>query len=98
MSLSEDKKVIDVIRDVAEFLPLKRGGSLTAEQLLDRFLFPRPRQQIFYSLLSGGEKRRLQLLRVLMANPNFLILDEPTNDLRSEERRVGTEKRSRTVR
>lgn len=81
MSLSEDKRVIDVIRDVAEFLPLKRGGSLTAEQLLDRFLFPRPRQQIFYSLLSGGEKRRLQLLRILMANPNFLILDEPTNDL-----------------
>lgn len=81
MTLPQDQTVIDIIRDIADYLPLKKGGFLTAEQLLDRFLFPRPRQQIFYSLLSGGEKRRLQLLRILMSNPNFLILDEPTNDL-----------------
>lgn len=73
--------MIDVIRSVADYLPLKRGGSLSAEQLLERFLFPRSRHRVRYSLLSGGEKRRLQLLRVLMTNPNFLILDEPANDL-----------------
>lgn len=81
LQLTEDKRVIDVIRDIAEFLPLQNGSKLTAPQLLERFLFPRPQQQVFVSQLSGGEKRRLHLLAVLMDNPNFLILDEPTNDL-----------------
>lgn len=81
MDLTVDRKVIDVIREVAEFIPLDKGKKLTAEQLLERFLFPRPQQQVYVSKLSGGEKRRLYLLTVLMQNPNFLILDEPTNDL-----------------
>lgn len=81
MNLSEDKRVIDVIRDIAEYIPLEKGLKLTAESLLERFMFPRPQQQVYVSQLSGGEKRRLYLLTVLMANPNFLILDEPTNDL-----------------
>ena len=81
IQLGEDKTVIQVIRDIADYIPLKKGYKLTAEQLLERFLFPRPQQQVFVSKLSGGEKRRLLLLRVLMTNPNFLILDEPTNDL-----------------
>jgi ATP-binding cassette subfamily F protein uup len=79
--VNEDKMVIDVIRDIAEFIPLEKGFKLTAEALLERFLFPRPQQRVFVSQLSGGEKRRLYLLTVLMKNPNFLILDEPTNDL-----------------
>lgn len=81
MNLSEDKRVIDVIRDIADYIPLEKGGKLTAESLLERFLFPRPQQQVYVSQLSGGERRRLYLLTILMANPNFLILDEPTNDL-----------------
>lgn len=79
--LQDDKRVIDVIRDIAEFIPMDKGQKLTAEQLLERFLFPRKQQQVFVSQLSGGERRRLYLLTVLMENPNFLILDEPTNDL-----------------
>lgn len=79
--LNEDKTVIDVIRDIAEFIPLEKGKKLTAESLLERFLFPRSQQRVYVSQLSGGEKRRLYLLTVLMKNPNFLILDEPTNDL-----------------
>ncbi len=79
--LDQDKRVIDVIRDIAEYLPLKKGQKLSAEQLLEHFLFSRAKQQVFASQLSGGEKRRIHLLQVLMANPNFLILDEPTNDL-----------------
>ena len=81
LQLESDKRVIDVIRDVAEYIPLDKGKKLMAEQLLERFLFPRPQQQVYASKLSGGERRRLYLLKVLMANPNFLILDEPTNDL-----------------
>ncbi len=81
MNIQEGKRVIDVIRDIAEYLPLPKGGKLTAEQLLERFLFSRPQQQVMVTQLSGGEKRRLYLLTVLMNNPNFLILDEPTNDL-----------------
>jgi ATP-binding cassette subfamily F protein uup len=81
MQLSEDKRVIDVVRDVAEFIPLEKGQKLTAIQLLDRFLFNREQQQVYVSQLSGGERRRLYLLTILMKNPNFLILDEPTNDL-----------------
>ncbi len=76
-----DLRVIDVIRSIAEYLPLKGGKKLTAESLLEQFLFPRPQQQVYYSQLSGGERRRLYLLTILMQNPNFLIFDEPTNDL-----------------
>lgn len=79
--MREDKTVIQVIRDVADYIPLKKGHKMTAEALLERFLFPRPQQQVFVSKLSGGERRRLLLLRTLIGNPNFLILDEPTNDL-----------------
>ncbi|MBT8229484.1 MAG: ABC-F family ATP-binding cassette domain-containing protein [Bacteroidia bacterium] len=79
--LNQDVRIIDSVREIAEYLPLKKGKKLTAESLLERFLFPRVQQQVYVSQLSGGEKRRLHLLRVLMSNPNFLILDEPTNDL-----------------
>ncbi len=81
LNLSQDRRVIDVVRDIAEFIPLEKGQKLTAESLLERFLFPRSQQQVYVSQLSGGEQRRLYLLTILMANPNFLILDEPTNDL-----------------
>ncbi len=81
INLNEDKFVIDVIRDIAEYIPLAKGMKLTAESLLERFLFPRSHQRVYVSQLSGGEKRRLHLLTILMKNPNFLILDEPTNDL-----------------
>lgn len=79
--LPEDKRVIEVVRDIADYIPLEKGKELSAAQLLERFLFSRPQQQVYVSQLSGGERRRLYLLTVLMKNPNFLILDEPTNDL-----------------
>jgi ATP-binding cassette subfamily F protein uup len=81
IQVDEDKKVIDVIRDIAEFIPLEKGKQLSAAQFLEKFLFPRHMHYNFVHKLSGGEKRRLKLMTVLMANPNFLILDEPTNDL-----------------
>jgi ATP-binding cassette subfamily F protein uup len=81
LQLNEDKMMIEVVRDIAEYIPLAKGQKLTAEALLERFLFPRSQQRVFVSQLSGGEKRRLHLLTILMKNPNFLILDEPTNDL-----------------
>lgn len=81
LQLKEDKRVIDVIRDIADYIPLEKGKELSAAQLLERFLFSRPQQQVYASQLSGGERRRLYLLTILMKNPNFLILDEPTNDL-----------------
>ncbi len=77
----DDWRVIDCVRDVAEFLPLTGGRKLNAGQLCERFLFDRDQQYQRVGTLSGGEKRRLYLLTVLMRNPNFLILDEPTNDL-----------------
>jgi ATP-binding cassette subfamily F protein uup len=81
IKVNDDFKVIDVVREVAEYIPLETGRQLSAAQLLERFLFPRDMHYQFVHKLSGGEKRRLKLLRVLMSNPNFLILDEPTNDL-----------------
>jgi ATP-binding cassette subfamily F protein uup len=81
IQVDEDKKVIDVIRDIAEFIPLEKGRQLSAAQFLEKFLFDRNMHYNFVHKLSGGEKRRLKLMTVLMSNPNFLILDEPTNDL-----------------
>jgi ABC transport system ATP-binding/permease protein len=81
LQMKVDKKVIDVVKDIAEFIPLTKGRKLTAVQLLERFLFPPFQHYQFVSTLSGGERRRLYLLSILMKNPNFLILDEPTNDL-----------------
>ena len=76
-----NQKVIDVIRDIAEFIPLEKGRQMSAPQFLEKFLFPRNMHYNFVHKLSGGEKRRLKLMTILMKNPNFLILDEPTNDL-----------------
>jgi ATP-binding cassette subfamily F protein uup len=81
MQLKEGMKVIDVVREFGEYIPLKGGGKITASQLLERFLFPGFMHYVHVDRLSGGEKRRLYLLTVLIQNPNFLILDEPTNDL-----------------
>lgn len=79
--LEKDMRLIDVVREIAEILPMEKGKHLTAAQLLDHFQFPYSTHTKYVSTLSGGEKRRLYLLTVLMKNPNFLILDEPTNDL-----------------
>lgn len=81
IQISDDQKVIDVIRDVAEYIPLDKGKEMTAAQFLEKFLFHKSMHYNFVRKLSGGEKRRLKLMKVLMSNPNFLILDEPTNDL-----------------
>ena len=81
LELKGEKRVIEVVKDIAEYITLTRGQKLTASQLLERFLFPPEDQYTYVHKLSGGEKRRLYLLTVLMANPNVLILDEPTNDL-----------------
>jgi len=78
---ADQKRVIEVVTDIAEVIELKKGHKLSATQMLERFLFPRDKHWQLVATLSGGEKRRLYLLTVLMANPNFLVLDEPTNDL-----------------
>ncbi|HKJ48487.1 MAG TPA: ABC-F family ATP-binding cassette domain-containing protein [Christiangramia sp.] len=75
------QKVIDVVRDYGDYIPLKKGRQISAQQLLERFLFDRKKQYDFVEKLSGGERKRLYLCTVLIQNPNFLILDEPTNDL-----------------
>jgi ATP-binding cassette subfamily F protein uup len=77
----EGQRIIEAVYEIAEFMPLEKGQKITAAQLLERFLFPRSTHHQLISTLSGGERKRLHLLQVLMANPNFLILDEPTNDL-----------------
>jgi len=77
----EDERVIDVVKNVAEFITMADGKLISASALLTLFLFPPAKQHGFISKLSGGEKKRLQLMSILMKNPNFLILDEPTNDL-----------------
>ena len=81
IKVKEDQKVIDVVRDFGDFIPLKKGKQISAQQLLERFLFSRQKQYDFVEKLSGGERKRLYLCTVLIQNPNFLILDEPTNDL-----------------
>ena len=81
MAFNEQDKVIDAVRKFAETIDLGGGRHLTAMQFLTHFLFPPARQQDYIYKLSGGERRRLQLCTVLMKNPNFLVLDEPTNDL-----------------
>lgn len=79
--LPEDKRVIEYIQEVAEVIYTAEGKEITAAQMLERFLFPRPKQWSYIKGLSGGEKRRLYLLKILMQEPNVLLLDEPTNDL-----------------
>ena len=81
LSFKSDERVLDIVKNVADYIEMKNGEVITASQLLTKFLFPPEKQFGFVSKLSGGEKKRLQLMRVLMANPNFLILDEPSNDL-----------------
>jgi len=79
--IKEGQKVIDVIREYGDYIPLKKGRQISAQQLLERFLFDRKKQYDYVKKLSGGELKRLYLCTVLIKNPNFLILDEPTNDL-----------------
>ena len=81
LQYKEDKRVIDFVKDMAEFFPMADGSKLGASKFLERFAFTSEQQYTTLSKLSGGEKRRLQLLCILFKNPNFLVLDEPTNDL-----------------
>jgi ABC transport system ATP-binding/permease protein len=81
LEFKEDVRVIEFVKNIAESFPLAKGGSLSAAQFLELFLFPPDKQFTYLSSLSGGEKKRLLLLSILFQNPNFLILDEPTNDL-----------------
>lgn len=81
LDVSANERVIDIVKNVADYITLANGDTITASQLLTLFLFPPEKQFGFATKLSGGERKRLHLMRVLMKNPNFLILDEPTNDL-----------------
>ncbi|WP_343320860.1 ABC-F family ATP-binding cassette domain-containing protein [Sphingobacterium multivorum] len=81
LEVNENDRVLDVVKNVADYIEMANGEVITASQLLTHFLFPPEKQFGFVNKLSGGEKKRLQLMRVLMKNPNFLILDEPSNDL-----------------
>jgi ABC transport system ATP-binding/permease protein len=81
LEIKEDMRVIEYVKGIAENFPLANGATLSASQFLNLFLFPPEQQYTYISKLSGGEKRRLHLLTVLFRNPNFLVLDEPTNDL-----------------
>jgi ATP-binding cassette subfamily F protein uup len=81
LMIKEDMRVIEFVKNIAEHFPLAAGGSLSAAQFLNLFLFSPEQQYTYISRLSGGEKRRLHLLSILFRNPNFLVLDEPTNDL-----------------
>lgn len=81
ITFKDDERVIDIVKNVAEFITMADGKTISASALLTLFLFPPAKQYGFISKLSGGEKKRLQLMSILMKNPNFLILDEPTNDL-----------------
>ncbi len=81
INIKPGQKVIEVVREFGDYIPLKKGRQISAGQLLERFLFDRKKQYDFVEKLSGGERKRLYLCTVLIKNPNFLILDEPTNDL-----------------
>jgi ATP-binding cassette subfamily F protein uup len=81
LQFRDDQKVIDVVRDIADYIDMGGGKHISASQLLQHFLFTNEQQHNFVRKLSGGEKRKLYLCTVLMQNPNFLVLDEPTNDL-----------------
>lgn len=81
LEVKEDMRVIEFVKGIAENFPLANGATLSAAQFLNLFLFPPEQQYTYISKLSGGEKRRLHLLSILFRNPNFLVLDEPTNDL-----------------
>src|SRR5690348_10850133 len=81
LAIKEDMRVIEFVKNIAENFPLASGGSMSAAQFLQLFLFDPDKQYTYISKLSGGEKRRLHLLSILFRNPNFLVLDEPTNDL-----------------
>lgn len=81
LTFKEHDRVLDIVKNVADYIEMANGDVITASQLLTLFLFPPEKQYNLVNRLSGGEKKRLQLMRVLMANPNFLILDEPSNDL-----------------
>ena len=81
IDIEDGKKVIEVIKDIAEFIPQGNGSQISASQMLEKFLFTPEMQWNYVSKLSGGERKRLYMLTILMSNPNFLILDEPTNDL-----------------
>jgi ATP-binding cassette subfamily F protein uup len=81
ISIKPGQKVIEVVKEFGEFIPLSKGRKISASQLLERFLFDKKKQYDFVEKLSGGEQKRLYLCAVLIQNPNFLILDEPTNDL-----------------
>ncbi len=81
INIKEGQKVIDVVKEFGEYIPLKKGRQISAGQLLERFLFDRKKQYDYVEKLSGGERKRLYLCTILIRNPNFLILDEPTNDL-----------------
>ncbi|MDQ3292604.1 MAG: ABC-F family ATP-binding cassette domain-containing protein [Bacteroidota bacterium] len=81
LTFKDDQRVIDIVKEIAEVVEMANGEVITASQFLQHFMFPPAQQYTLVGKLSGGEKRRLQLLRVLIKNPNFLILDEPTNDL-----------------
>lgn len=88
LEIKEDKRVIEWVKDIAENFPLANGGKISASEFLTRFLFPPEAQYTYVSKLSGGERKRLHLLSILFRNPNFLVLDEPTNDLDIETLQV----------
>jgi ATP-binding cassette subfamily F protein uup len=81
VTFKEGQRLLDAVREVADFIPLTKGKTISASQMLERFMFPKHMHFNLIEKLSGGERKRLQLLLILMKNPNFLILDEPTNDL-----------------
>lgn len=80
INLNPENRLIEEVKEIAEFITLADGSQISASKFLDNFLFPPEKQYNYISKLSGGEKKRLQLLKLLVTNPNFLILDEPTND------------------
>jgi ATP-binding cassette subfamily F protein uup len=80
-NLANDKRLIEVVKEIAEYIEMADGSKISASQFLTKFMFPPADQYKFISKLSGGERKRVQLLQILIKNPNFLILDEPTNDL-----------------